>query len=143
MAFLGIPLINGKSYEHADVTVIVMGVTLISVTGVEYDESPKIKNIYTTGRYPTSRIHGSIEPTAKLTVLMEDVEALRAAAPQGRLYLFPEFDVIVTFTDASLLPVVHTIKNCRFTDSKVTSTTGDDAIPVELPLVISHVDYGK
>ena len=142
MATTILPLINGKSYEHADITCIVLGVPIIGITAIEYGEESAITNIWTTGQFPTSRIHGKIEPTAKITMLMEEVMNILTVAPQGRIYKIPEFDIIVTFTDASLIPVVHKLKNCRFKNNKISSSTGDDAIPVEMDLVISNVDWG-
>jgi hypothetical protein len=137
-----IPLINGKSYEHADITCIILGIPIIGITAIEYAEDAGITNIWTTGRFPTSRVHGKVEPTAKVTMLMEEVMNILTVAPKGRIYNIPEFDIIVSFTDLSLIPVVHKIKNCRFKNNKIASATGDDAIPVDIDLVCSNIDWG-
>jgi hypothetical protein len=142
MALYLTPLINGKSYEHADITMIVMGVPIVGLTAIEYGEDAEIQNVYGTGRLPVSRTHGVITPNAKVTVLMEDVMNIVAAAPNGRIYDIPEFDVIVSFTDTSLIPVVHKIKNCRFKNNKITSKQGSDAISVDIDLVCSNIDWG-
>jgi hypothetical protein len=136
------PLINGKSYEHADITMIVMGVTVVGLTAIEYGEEADIQNIYATGRFPVSRTHGVVTPTAKVTILMEDVLNIVAAAPKGRLWDIPEFDIIVSFTDTSLIPVVHKIKNVRFKNNKITSKQGSDAIAIDIDLVCSNIDWG-
>lgn len=135
------PLINGKSYEYADITLIVLGVPIIGATAVEYGEEANITNVYGTGRYPISRGHGTVEPMAKITLLMEEVMNIVAAAPNGRLHDIPEFDIIVSYTDVSLIPVVHKIRNCRFKNNKIGSSTGDTSIPVDLDLVISHIEF--
>lgn len=135
------PLINGKSYEYADITCVVLGLPIIGITSIEYSEDANITNIYGTGRHPISRGHGTVEPTAKITMLMEEVQNIVAVAPQGRLYNIPEFDIIVTFTDTNLIPVVHKINNVRFKNNKVSSSTGDTSIPVELELVPSHITW--
>ena len=62
-------------------------------------------------------------------------------APLGRLHDIPEFDIIVSFTDANLIPVVHKIKNCRFKKNMISSSSGDTSIPIELDLVISNVEF--
>jgi hypothetical protein len=142
MAYYLTPLINGKSYEHADITMIVMGVPIVGLTAIEYGDDADIQNIRATGRFPISRTHGSVESTAKVTILMEDVMNIVAAAPSGRIYDIPEFDVIVSFTDTSLIPVVHKIKNCRFKNNKITSKTGSDAIAIDIDLVCSNIDWG-
>jgi hypothetical protein len=112
-----IPLINGKTYEYADITCIILGVPIIGVTAIEYGEEANIENIYATGRYPVARGYGQVEPTAKVTILMNEVMNIVSIAPQGRLHDIPEFDIIVSFTDANLIPVVQldlVISNVEF-----------------------------
>jgi len=136
-----IPLINGKSYEFADITCVVLGVPIVGITAIEYSEDANITNVYGTGRHPISRGLGQITPTAKITMLMEEVNNIVSVAPNGRLYDIPEFDIIVTYTDVNLVPVVHVINNVRFKNNKVTTATGDTSIPVELDLVPSHITW--
>lgn len=141
MALNGLPLINGKAYEFADITCIVLGTPIVGVTAIEYGEEDNIENVYATGRYPVARGFGQIEPSAKVTILMNEVMSIVAVAPNGRLQDIPEFDIIVTFTDANLIPVVHKIRNCRFKKNMITSATGDTSIPVELDLIVSHIEF--
>ena len=118
-----------------------MGIPMTGCTGIEYGEDAEITNIYATGRNPVSRTHGVVTPTAKITLLMEDVMNIVASAPNGRLWDIPEFDVIVSFTDTDLIPVVHTVKNCRFKNSNISSSQGSDAVSVELDLVPSDIKW--
>jgi len=136
-----IPLINGKSYEFADVTLLVLGIPIIGTTAIEYGETANTENIYATGRFPVSRAFGTVEPAAKITLLMEEVMNIVSASPNGRLYEVPAFDIVVTFTDPSLITVVHKLRNCQFKNNKVGSATGDTSIPIELDLVISHIEW--
>lgn len=136
-----IPLINGKSYEYADITLLVLGIPIIGTTAIEYGETANTENIYATGRFPVSRGYGQVTPTAKITLLMEEAMNIVAAAPNGRLYEIPAFDIIVTYTDASLIPVVHKIRNCQFKNNTIGSASGDTSIPVELELVPSHIEW--
>jgi hypothetical protein len=76
-------------------------------------------------------------------MLMEEVNNIVSVAPNGRLYDIPEFDIIVTYTDVNLVPVVHVINNVRFKNNKVTTATGDTSIPVELDLVPSHITWNQ
>lgn len=142
MANTLLPLVNGKAYEYADITCVILGVPIVQITSIEYGEDAGVTNIWSTGRFPTSRIHGKIEPSAKMTILFDEVQNIMSVAPQGRIYQIPEFDIIVAYTDASLIPVVHTLKNCRFKNNMLKSATGDDAIAIDVDLVISHIDYG-
>ncbi len=141
MATAILPLVNGKSYEYADIECIILGVPVIGITAIEYGEDSETENIYATGRFPVSRGVGRVQPSAKITMLMEEVNNIVAAAPSGRIYEIPEFDIIVSYTDLSLIPVVHKIRNVRFKNNKISSATGDTSIPVELELVISHIEW--
>jgi hypothetical protein len=135
------PLINGKSYEWADITVNVLGVPVLGITAIEYAETQAMENIYGAGQYPVSRGYGKVEPTAKLTMYMEEVESIMAAAPQGRLNQIPEFDIVVSFVDANLVTRSHKLRNCRFMNNARSSSQGDTSIAVELDLILSHVEW--
>lgn len=136
-----LPLINGKSYEMADITCIILGIPIVEITAIEYAEEANITNIYSTGRYPTSRGHGLVEPSAKVTMLMQEVQNILSVAPKGRLHDIPEFDIIVAYVDVNLIPVKHKIRNVRFKNNKISASTGDTSIPVELDLVVSHIEW--
>ena len=136
-----IPLINGKSYEYADVTLIVLGIPIVGTTAIEYGEVANTENIYATGRFPVSRAFGTVEPAAKITLLMEEVNNIVTVSPNGRLYEIPAFDIVVTYTDPSLITVTHKLRNGQFKNNKIGAATGDTSIPVELDLVISHIEW--
>jgi hypothetical protein len=72
---------------------------------------------------------------------MNEVMNIVSVAPNGRIQDIPEFDIVVTFTDANLIPVVHKIRNCRFKKNMIGTQTGDTSIPMELDLVISHIEF--
>lgn len=144
MANILVPLINGKSYEYADIIMNVLGVPIIGVTSIEYEDVQEMENIYGAGKYPVSRGYGKVVPTAKITLLMEEVEAIQAAviaSPWSRIQDIPEFDITITYLDAALVPVNHAIRNVRFMDNNRKSNTGDTSIPVEMSLIISHIDW--
>jgi hypothetical protein len=141
MAYPLVPLINGKSYEWADIIVNVLGVPIIGITNIEYEERQAMENIYGAGKFPVSRGYGKIEPTAKITILMEELENIQTVAPQGRIMDIPEFDIVVVFVDVANVTRKHTLKNVRFMNNKRASASGDTSIPVELDLIISHIQY--
>jgi hypothetical protein len=136
-----VPLINGKSYEWSDITCNILGVPVVGITSIEYGDTQDMQNIYGAGRMPVSRGYGKIEPNAKITLLMEEVEAIQAAAPLGRLQDVPEFDIVVAFTDAALVTRIHKIRNVRFKGNARNTNQGDASIPVELELIPSHIEW--
>jgi hypothetical protein len=141
MAIFLTPFINGKSYEHADVEMIILGTPMIGLKSVDYGEESETTEVFATGKFATSWTNGAVKATAKVTLLMEDALNIIAAAPNGRLYEIPRFDIIVTFTDVDLIPVTHTIKNCKFKNQNIKSTQGSDALEVELDISCSNIKW--
>jgi hypothetical protein len=134
-------LINGKSYEWADITINILGQPFAGVTNIEYEDSQEMENIYGAGPRPISRAYGNFKPTAKVTILMEELEGIQAVAFGGVIQNIPEFDISVAFTDSALTPRIHTIKNCRFTKNLRKVSQGDTSIACEIDLIISHVKF--
>jgi len=135
------PLINGKSYEYADITLMVLGVPIIGITAIDYGDEQEMENNYGAGSNVVSRGYGKVVPTAKITLMMEEVENIMAAVPNGRLQSIPEFDIPVVYLDESLVTRSHTIKNVRFKNNKRVSNQGEQSISVELDLLPSHIDW--
>jgi hypothetical protein len=141
MAIPIVPLINGKSPEWADIQVIVMGVPIVGITSVEYEEKQSMENIYGAGEYPVSQGYGKVECTCKMTLKMEEVQSIMAVAPLGRLNKIPSFDIVVMYLDDSYTVVKHTVKNCRFMGNNRKSKQGDTSIDVEFDILCSHIQW--
>jgi hypothetical protein len=135
------PLINGKSYEWADIAINILGVTVVGVTSIEYEEKQGMENIYGAGRFPVSRGYGKVEPTAKITLLMEEMQAIMLVAPFGRIQDIPEFDISVLYLDSALVTVKHKLRNVRFMNNPRKSASGDTSVSVECDLILSHIDW--
>lgn len=134
------PLINGRAYDYASVTVNILGVPLAGITSIEYAEEQTKENNFGAGKYAVSRGHGEVNASASMELHMNDVEAIREAAPQGRLLDIPAFDVIVSFVVAGKVKT-HTIKNCEFLSDGVSGSQGDTQLSRSFDLVASHVIY--
>lgn len=141
MSYPLVPLINGKSYEFADIILNVMGVPIIGIVSIEYEERQNMENIYGAGRYPISRGYGKIEPTAKITLLMEEVQAIQNVSPLGRIQDIPEFDISIIYIDSAVTTVKHKLRNVRFMANNRKANTGDTSISVELELILSHIEW--
>ncbi len=139
----GIPLANGMLCTWADIVVLIGGVPVTGIIGVEYGDSQEIVNKYGAGRHPVGRAKGRITPSAKLILYQEEVQALSARSPTGRLQDLPTFDVIVQYVPDSGLLVTDKIRNCHASDNVRKWKEGDTGQEVEIPLVPSHIDWGK
>lgn len=139
----GIPLVNGVLYAWADIVVLIGGVPITGITGIEYGDTQDVVNLYGAGRLPVGRSKGRITPSGKLILYQEEVEALQAQSPTGRLQDLPAFDIIVQYLPASGLIHTDKIRNCNFSENTRKWAEGDTGKPVELPLIPSHIEWGK
>lgn len=139
----GVPMVNGMLCAWADVVVLIGGVPVTGITGVEYDDKQEIVNKYGAGRHPVGRSKGRITPSGKLILYQEEVQALSAQSTTGRLQDLPPFDVIVQYLPDSGLLVTDKIRNCHISGNARKWKEGDTGQEVELPLVPSHIEWGK
>jgi hypothetical protein len=134
------PLINGRAYDYTQIEAVVLGVPLSGINSINYTEEQDKTNNMGTGNRPVSRGKGPIDSSGSLDISMNDVEALRDAAPNGSLLQIPMFDIVIVFGNPQK-PVVHVLKNVEFTTDGVESTTGDTDITRTFDIVISNVKY--
>lgn len=134
------PLINGRAYDFAQIVCNVLGVPLMGISSVTYSEEQEKTNNFGAGKWAVSRGHGAVDASASFDIHMNDIEALRDAAPNGRLLDVPPFDITVTFLNENKV-VTHTLKNCEFTTDGVEGSQGDTQLQRSFDLVISHVEY--
>ena len=135
------PLINGVSYAWADVRINIMGQTIAGVSAIEYDDEQKKSDQLGAGRYPVSRTYGEKKANAKITLDTLEVEALQDITPDGDICSIPPFEITICFLNAAGLLKTHKLKNVEFLKNSRTGKSGDECMPVELPLIISHIDW--
>lgn len=139
---MGMPLINGRSYSWADISFNLGGYTPVGVTKIDYDEDEVIEDNYGAGNRPVSRGYGNIKSIASITLHAEEVEAIAAKAPNGRIQDLGIFDVTVQFMVGATI-TTHVLKNCQFSKRSLGASQGDTKIEVELPLNPSHILWKK
>jgi hypothetical protein len=137
------PLINGEAYSWGQITVNILGVPVAGITQIEYSDEQEMQNNYGAGNQPVSRSYGQVTPEASITVTAEEVVALQNAAPGGNLRDIPEFDIVVAYLPKSGNIVTDVIRNVRFKRNERSVGRGDMEIEVQIPLVISHVEWGQ
>ena len=137
---MAIPLINGRAYDFTQITVALLGVPTLGISSLNYTEEQEKVNNFGTGNRPVSRGQGPIDSSGSIEISMNDVEALRDAAPDGSLLKIPPFDITVVFGNPQK-PVVHVLKNVEFTNDGVESTQGDTDLKRTFDIVISNIKY--
>jgi len=138
---MALPLINGRTYDYASIIVNIMSVPVAGISAIEYSDEQEIEDNYGAGTMPVNRGFGKYKAMAKLTLYMEEVEAITTLASGGRLQNIPEFDIIVVYVNSGNVPVTHKLRNCRFKSNNRKAKSGDTKIEVELDLICSHITW--
>lgn len=135
-----IPLINGITYSYASITVNILGNPVAGITALKYSDEQEMQDNYGAGPYAVNRGFGTVKFDGSVTLMMEEVEALQVAAPNGRLQEIPEFNITVSFEQNGRV-ATHFLMNCRFKTNARDNKTGDLMIAVEIPLLIGQVKF--
>lgn len=136
-------MVNGMLVGWADIVTLVGGVPVTGIVGVEYSDSQEIVNKWGAGRHPVGRAKGRITPSAKLILYQEEVQALQAQSPTGRLQDLPPIDIQVSYLAESGIVVTDKIRNNHITENARKWKEGDTGQEVEIPLIPSHIEWGS
>lgn len=139
----GVPFINGKLYDWADIVTTIAGVPVTGIVAIEYSDDQEVEVKYGAGRYPVGYGKGRIKPTAKITLYQEEVENIQAQSVNGRLQDIAPFDINVTYMPDSGIVKTDKLRNCMFKNNKRGWKEGDTGKTVELDLLLSHIDWAK
>lgn len=135
-----IALINGKAYDYTDIVIELLGVAIFGVTAISYaDDQEKVNNMG-LGKVPVSQGEGPINPNGSISLSMNDVEALRDVARDGKLVRLPKFNFNITFLNEQKI-VTHRLLSCGFTSDGVDASQGDTDINRAFPLLIGSIKY--
>ncbi len=139
-----IPLINGELCSWVDIDFAIAGVIVTGIISIDYGEKQVIENVYAAGRYPSGRGRGRVTPSAKITLLREEVINLQRKAPNGRLQDLPAFDIIVDYIPmGGSSRITDVIKNVNILNNDRKAKEGDTHLTIDLDLLPSHIDWGK
>lgn len=139
-----IPEINGVCHSWASLNVNIGGIPVVGITKISYEDSQVVENIYGVGQRPVGRGYGRIECSASMTLLRNEIEALRESSPTGRLQDIAPFDVIVQFLPVNGQKIVtHKLRNCQFKTDGVEISEGDTSNTADMELILSHIEWKK
>jgi hypothetical protein len=137
------PMLNGRAYDWASVRMQLLGITIMGVTAIAYDDKQNKVNNFGAGSLPVSRGYGQKEANASITVEMKELERIMAAAKaKGQtLQDIGPFTITVAYRNESNLVITHKLLNVEFTNNKRDMKAGDTSVMVELELIISHIQW--
>lgn len=128
--------INGRYYDWEHISIQVKGVPLADVLSIDYEDSEKVNAIFGKGRTPRGYTKGNYEGSGKLTLLREEYDRLRAAAPEGNVFRLDPFDIVISY-DRNKETVTDTLKDCLFTKRTFGGVEQDtERVTVELEFTI-------
>jgi len=134
--------INGVTHSWSNLVVNIAGVVPTGITKINYKDEQQTDNIYGAGQRPVARGYGRITSTASVTLLRDEVEAIRASSSTGRLQDIAPFDIIVMFIPVAGQKIVkHAIRNAQFKDDGVEVSEGDTSNAADFELIISRIDW--
>ena len=134
---------NGKLYDWADIVLVIAGVPVTGITGIEYKDDQDIVAKYGAGRYPVGFAKGRITSTGKITLYQEEVEAMQRQSLTGRLQDIAPFDIIVSYLPDTGIVSIDKLRNCMFKNNGRGWKEGDTGQEVEIDLVMSHIQWNK
>lgn len=141
MAVVGVPLINGVEYTHADIVLNILGVPVVGVTALDYKDPQDITLNYGTGQHPVSRGFGAIKPEASITLTSKEVQRLSSVAPLGKIQNIPDFDIGVNFITEAGDFQRHRLVRCRFMGRNPNSAVNNSQIEEQLTLSVVEIKY--
>lgn len=141
MAVVGVPLINGVEYTHADIVANILGVPIIGITAIDYSDMQDINLNYGTGQHPVSRTFGAIKPEASITLLQKEVQRLSSVAPGGKIQNIPDFDIGVNYITEAGDFQRHRLVRCRFKGRNTSSTVNNTQIEEKLELSVAEIKH--
>lgn len=139
----GVPFVNGKLYDWADIVLVIAGVPVTGITGIEYKDDQDIVTKYGAGRYPVGYAKGRITSTGKITLFQEEVEAMQRQSITGRLQDIAPFDIIVSYLPDTGIVSIDKLRNCMFKNNGRGWKEGETGQEVEIDLVMSHIQWNK
>lgn len=141
-------LINGHSYEWADIQLSIAGNTPIyGITSIDYSMKREGKNVYGAGDQPVSRGYGSVVYEGSITIKMEEMVAIRSIAPAAfpgggsDITRIPEFTIVVAFLDSQNAVVVNTLNSVKFLADDFKAKQGETSLDFTIPLLIGSITY--
>jgi hypothetical protein len=141
MAVVGVPLINGTEYTHADIVLNILGAPVIGLTSIEYSDTQEITLNYGTGQHPVSRGFGAVTPEASITLTRKEVDRLTQAAPFGKIQNIPDFDIGVNYITEAGDFVRDRLVRCRFKGRSSSSQVNNSQMEETLELSVVEIQY--
>ena len=137
-----IPLINGQSYDWANITISFLGSPMTQVTKLSYDTKQNKTDHYGAYNQPINRGYGNITYTGSIEMYVDTWRAICQAAPLGSPLNIPAFTISVQYGDfnqSNVLECRDILQNVEFMEDPRTMSQGETGLKVTIPLIIAGI----
>lgn len=132
-------LVNGVNYSWADIQLILFGVPIQGITGINYSVKQQKDNNYGAGSRPVSRGYGNVEFEGSIEIYRDEWQKIIALSPNGDPNALPPFSIQVLYGGSRVTASVDVLKMVEFTVDEMKAKQGDTKLLVSIPLVIGDV----
>lgn len=132
-------LVNGKAYSAADISVLVAGIALASISALTIKETQEKVNNKGFSDQPVSRGRGTKEYECSMDIAYKDVIKLQNLSPTGSLLDLPMFQILAILDNGEGVARIR-VKNAEFTTDSIEVGEGDTEIKQTFDLIIAGID---
>ena len=121
-----IPRINGEIPAWCNLMVSIDCIPTTGITAIDYKSEVEMEDVRGLGGQKQGRGYGHPEDTGSITLLREEIEAMRSGSPTGRLQDIPPFDIILQFIRVGQTRIIeHKLLDVQYKSDGMEIAAGD------------------
>ena len=133
---------NSEEYGFADISVVFLGRTVVTLRRIRYKVMRAKENIYGKGKKPIARGRGNETYEGNIGILHSDLRALLLSIGGGdNVVSIKPFDVIVNYGPLVGIQSTDILKYVEFTEQEIDVKNGDTFTEVDLPIIIGDIQF--
>ena len=133
-------LINGKAFSASDISVIIAGITVSSISGLTATVTQEKTNNKGFSDEPVSRGRATKVYEASVDLSYTEALKLRNLSPTGGLLEVPIFEMLAVLDNAVNISRIR-ILNAEFTDDGLEVTVDDPEVKRTYGLIIAGMEF--
>ncbi|OPZ93428.1 MAG: hypothetical protein BWY74_01124 [Firmicutes bacterium ADurb.Bin419] len=138
-----VAIIDGPAIGWGNIEFVLFGNPVRQITKIEFKHSQTKENLYGSGYEPIHRGYGKVEYTGSIELYIDEWKRIIAASPERNPLKIKPFDITIVYTVKNTnIPTgqVDILRECEFTESNMSTASGDTKILVSVPLIIGGID---
>ena len=132
-------VINSEEFAWADAQVVLLGKTIEGIVAFRYKKSQSKELRYGRGNQPIGFKRGNHAYEGSITIHKSELDALKAASPDGDINRLKNFDIVFAYTTEDGAFNSDIAKFAEFTETEEALKQGDGNGEYELPFVALRI----